>query len=96
MSVFISVISTFDTNVWRNNHLSIISRMTSSPPEALTASNPDPTPNQPGTIWRDCVQPNTHGIARRSSRPVPPPGRRDGREPMFIWPSSSTGVEERK
>ena len=44
-----------------------------------------------GDDLADWVQPNTQGIARRSER-SPPPLRRDGREPMFIAPSSSTGV----
>ena len=52
-----------------------------------------PTPNHPGMIWRDWVQPNTHGIARRSSIPEPAADRRAGREPMFIADSSSTGVD---
>ena len=54
---------------------------------------PLPAPYQPGMIWRDCVHPNTHGMARRSEMPVVAPRRRAGREPMFISPSSSTGVE---
>ncbi len=44
-------------------------------------------------IWRDWVQPNTQGMARRSSMRDRPPARRAGRDPMFICASSSTGVE---
>ena len=40
-------------------------------PARRAAASPDPTPNQPGTIWRDCVQPNTHGMARSPSQPGP-------------------------
>ena len=62
-------------------------------PAARAAANPAPTPNQPGTSWRDCVQPNTQGIARSPSSPSPARLRRAGREPMFISASSSTGVD---
>jgi hypothetical protein len=82
-SVFASIISTLDTNVWKNCHWSNISANTSPRPAARAAASPVPTPNQPGTICRDCVQPNTHGIARSPPSPAPESGRRDGREPMF-------------
>ena len=95
-SVFASVISTFETKVRKKCHCSCISDRTSSSPASRAAANPDPTPNQPGTIWRDWVQPNTHGIARSPSMPPPEDGRRDGREPMFSEPSCSTGVDARK
>ena len=65
-------------------------------PASRAAFRPEPTPNQPGTICRDWVQPNTHGMARRPPSPAPESGRLDGREPMFSEPSCSTGVEARK
>ena len=69
----------------------------SSPrPASRAAARPLPTPNQPGTIWRDWVQPKTQGIARRPEMPPPESGRRDGREPRCSSASSSTGVEARK
>ncbi|CAM5715877.1 hypothetical protein SCALM49S_02881 [Streptomyces californicus] len=34
--------------------------------------------NQPGTIWRDWVQPKTQGMARRPSRETPEPGAAGG------------------
>src|SRR6185312_3527919 len=73
-----------------------ISTSTESQPASRAAFRPDPTPNQPGTICRDWVQPNTHGMARNPSIPPPESGRRLGREPMFSEPSCSTGVEDRK
>ena len=45
------------------------------------SSNAEPQPNQPGSITRHCVQPKTHGIARRSSMRSDswaPPTRRAG------------------
>ena len=56
-------------------------RRRARPPRA--AASPEPTPNQPGTICRDWVQPKTHGIARSPASPAPVSGRRDGREPML-------------
>src|SRR5256885_920007 len=64
--------------------------------QVRAAHNPVPTPNQPGTICRDWVHPNTHGMARSPSMPPPEEGRRDGREPMFSCPSCSTGADARK
>jgi hypothetical protein len=93
-SVFTSVIDTLSRKVRKNGQLRYISCSTSRLSPA--AARPDPTPYQPGTIWRDWVQPNTHGIARRLSRPPPESGRRAGREPMCSAPSRSTGVEARK
>lgn len=37
----------------------------------MTCSNACPTPSQAGTIRRICVQPNTHGMARKVARSVP-------------------------
>ena len=80
----------------KNAHSRISSSCADSP-ASRAARSPLPSPNQPGTTIRVCVQPNTHGIARRSSNVgASRPGRRDGREPTFSSPSSSTGVAEEK
>ena len=76
-SVFTSVIETLPRKVRKNGHSAYIS-CSAVEPRRPRAASPDPTPNQPGTIWRDWVQPKTHGIARRSSRPAPESGRRAG------------------
>jgi hypothetical protein len=68
-SVFASIISTLDRNVRKNCQFAYISCRTSVAGLA-GRGRPVPTPNQPGTIWRVWVQPNTHGMARR------PPSRR--------------------
>ena len=96
MSVLAKVISTLDMNVRKKCHSRCISASTSRRPASRAARRPEPTPNQPGTIWRDWVQPNTQGMARSPSMPPPEAGRRDGREPMLSEPSCSTGVEARK
>ena len=96
MSVFASVISTLEMKVRKKCQCSCISASTASPPASRAALRPEPTPNQPGTICRDWVQPNTHGMARSPAMPPPESGRRAGREPMFSEPSCSTGVEARK
>ena len=54
-----------------------------------------PKPYQPGSISRHCAQPNTHGIARRSSM------RREfvreaGRLPMFRFAISPMTVDSQK
>ena len=95
-SVLASVISTLDRNVRKKCHCSYISASTSPRPASRAAASPDPTPYQPGTIWRDCVQPNTHGIARSPDSPAPLSGRRAGRDPMLRSVSSSTGVDATK
>ena len=56
--------------------------------EASTAA---PTPNQPGSITRDCDQENTQGMARRSSIRLDAV-REAGRLPMFRSAISETGV----
>ena len=97
MSVLASVISTLEMKVRKKCQCSCISRehgRAAGLPGRL--ADPDPTPNQPGTICRDWVQPNTHGMARSPAMPPPESGRRAGREPMFSEPSCSTGVEARK
>jgi hypothetical protein len=66
-SVLASINSVLDRNVRKNCQLSVISRGTSA--------RPVPTPNQPGTIYRVWVHPNTHGIART------PPAADNGRVP---------------
>ena len=48
-------------------------------------------PNQPGTIWRDCVQPKTQGIARRPSIPPPESGRREGASRGGARPAARPG-----
>ncbi len=48
-------------------------------------------PNQPGSINRHWVHPNTHGIARRSSI-RPDPVREAGRLPTFNVEISPIGV----
>ena len=88
-----SVIATLERKVVKKRQRSFMSAMTSASPASRAAARPLPTPNQPGTIWRDCVQPKTHGMARRPSSPAPASGRRDGREPRCSSPSSSTGEE---
>ncbi len=95
-SVFASVISTLDTKARKKCQSANISSSSSPSPADRAAASPDPTPNQPGTICRDWVQPKTQGIARSPASPAPLSGRRDGRDPMFIQPSCSTGVEARK
>ena len=93
-SVLNSAISTLARNVVTKCHCVAISSSVSPIPAARAASNPVPTPYQPGMIWRDCVHPNTHGIARRSaSAAADSVARRAGREPMFRPAISSTGVE---
>ena len=47
-------------------------------------------------IWRDWVQPNTQGMALRSAMPEVDDALLDGREPMFMPPNSSTGVDDPK
>ena len=83
-SVLASVIATLERKVRKKCqplvHLGAARRPS---PASRAAARPVPTPNQPGTIWRDCVQPNTHGIARSRRGPAPESGRRDGREPML-------------
>ena len=77
MSVFASAISMLETRVWRKRHSANISRIRSRRPWRLASSSAVPKPYQPGTIWRDWVQPKTHGIARSPSMPaVLPPRRR--------------------
>ena len=91
-SVLKSAISTLARNVVAKCHCVAISTFSASPnPAVRAASKPVPTPYQPGMIWRDCVQPNTHGIARRSASPAADSvARRAGREPMFSPAISST------
>ena len=55
----------------------------------------DPQPYQPGSISRHCVQPNTHGIARRSSMRSEPV-RDAGRLPTLSDEISPIGVIARK
>ena len=93
MSVFASVIATFERKLRKKCQCAYISASRSPSPASRAAARPLPTPYQPGTIWRDWVQPNTHGIARRPSMPAPESGRRAGREPRCSSASSSTGVE---
>ncbi len=95
-SVLARVISTLEMNVRKKCHSACISASVSPRPASRAAASPAPTPNQPGTIWRDCVHPNTHGMARSPPMPPSEDGRRDGREPMLSEPSCSTGVEARK
>ncbi len=95
-SVLVRVICTLDMKVRKNAQEPYISFSVSPRPASRAAASPLPTPYQPGRMIRDWVQPKTHGMARRSSRPPSPPGRLEGREPMFILPSSSTGVAETK
>ena len=59
---------------------------------AATAASPLPRPYQPGRFSRVCAQANTHGIARRSSRPTTPMPRRAGRDPMRSPLISSSGL----
>ncbi len=54
-------------------------------------SNAEPQPNQPGSITRHCVQPNTQGIARKSSMSGDPV-RDAGRLPMLRVAISLIGV----
>jgi hypothetical protein len=56
-----------------------------------TCSMASPTPSQTGRWKRVCVQAKIQGMARSVSMP-PPVRRLAGREPMFIAPSSATGV----
>ena len=87
------VISTLEIKVRKKCQSFSICESTSLLPDSRAAFNPEPTPNHPGTICRDWVQPNTHGIARSEARPPLASGRRDGREPRNRFPSCSTGVE---
>ena len=50
-----------------------------------------PTPSHTGRLKRVCVQAKIHGIARSVEMP-PPALRLDGLDPMFMDPSSATGV----
>src|SRR5690606_10696914 len=93
---FASVISTLLITVRKKCQLRYISCRSGSSPASRAALRPEPAPNQPGTIWRDWVQPNTHGIARSPSSPLEDVVRLEGREPMFRSPSCSTGVAETK
>ncbi len=71
-SVFVSIISTLDRNVRKKCQLRVhLGQHVGVSPAARAAARPEPTPNQPGTICRDWVQPNTHGIARRPPSPAP-------------------------
>jgi hypothetical protein len=45
---------------------------TSSPCSSNAACRPLPKPNQPGSMWRLCVQANTHGMARSACTPCRP------------------------
>src|SRR5208283_173281 len=96
MSVLARVISTLPTKVLKNGHLAYISPSAGPAPSARAEASPDPTPYQPGMIWRDWVQPNTQGIARSAARSDPDSGRYAGREPRFKSLSSATGVEDMK
>ena len=92
----VSVISTLEMKVRKKCQSANMPRISASWPAARRAARPLPAPNHPGMIWRDWVHPNTQGMARRSVIPEVAVPRRDGREPIFIWASSSTGVEEVK
>ena len=70
--------STLDRKLRKKCQCWCISSRTPSSPASRAASRPEPTPNQPGTICRDWVQPKTQGMARSPSRPAPESGRRDG------------------
>ena len=96
MSALASVISTLLIRLRKKCQWRSISCRSGSSPASRAAFRPDPAPNQPGTICRDCVQPNTHGIARSPSSPLSEVVRLEGRDPMFRSPSSSTGVEVTK
>ncbi len=91
-----SVISTLLSSARMNHQSRAASRSVSPWPASRAAARPLPSPNQPGTIWRLWVQPNTHGIARSPSSPAPASGRDEGREPMLSRLSSCTGVDVRK
>ena len=95
-SVLASIISTLDRNVRKKCQPRVHLGQPSASPAARAAASPEPTPNQPGTICRVWVQPNTHGMARRPPSPAPVLGRFAGREPMFSAPSSSVGVDAQK
>ena len=88
MSVFARVISTFEMKVRKKCHC-VVHLVEQRPrPASRAARSPDPTPNQPGTICRDWVQPNTQGMARSPPMPPPESGRRAGRDPMFSEPTA--------
>jgi hypothetical protein len=87
-----SVIATFERKLRKKYQRSCISPSRSPSPASRAAARPLPTPYHPGTICRDWVQPNTHGIARSPPVPAPDSGLRDGREPRWSSESSSTGV----
>ena len=92
-SALASTIPMFPITLRKNGHCSYIRRSwaahDSSPP--ANDSNAEPDPYQPGSISRHCVQPNTHGIARRSSI-RPEPVRDAGRLPTLSDEISPIGV----
>ena len=63
--------------------------------EVCTFRRASPAPSHTGRWKRVCVQAKIQGIARSVSMP-PPALRLLGREPMFMVPSSATGVAELK
>ncbi len=62
---------------------------------AASSSNAEPTPYHAGIDSRHCDQPNTHGMARRSSMRLDAV-RDAGRDPMFSREISPMGVMARK
>ena len=70
MSLFASTMSMFDSSVWKNGHsryMACSERQAVAGLRASQALTAAPKPYQPGSISRHCAQPNTQGMARRSS-----------------------------
>ncbi len=87
----------FDSVARKNGQRAFMSDKSAMPPafSATKASTAEPKPYHPGSISRHCPQPNTHGMARKSSMRVEAV-RDAGRLPILSSAISAIGVDARK
>ena len=98
ISLFASTMSMFDNSVRKNGHSRAIDCSNGMPLSGCASSQvviAEPKPYQAGSISRHCAQPNTHGIARRSSTFVDFL-REAGRLPMCRLEISPMTVDSQK
>ena len=98
MSLLANTMSMLDRSVWKNGHSRAIARNNGRPSRGWAASQvltAEPNPYQAGSISRHCAQPNTQGMARRSSMCVDF-FRDAGRLPMCRLAISPMTVDSQK
>src|SRR3954454_22619483 len=92
MSALARIIWALSMRVRQNGQRRYISCKVARSPDFESRYSPTalPRPYQPGSVWRDCIQLKTQGMARSWSTLVDVP-RRDCREPIMNWDMLAVG-----